>query len=194
MLIPHTAIPHTTDNELYIWCKFPQDAAFLQHNPRIFLYRRVYHAGYDRVLKNKYPNAPRKMWRNKEKLFSHPIDVFYTSSGKLIRSEFAFGNSDAIRWGNNYIFKLMVDGTTPFTARWFAGLFGYANDDAIRLNRCSRIYLNINGNNNKSIYVKIGFKLVTNVGESSMALCNVRATSWTENITGYEFMGTSFSV
>ncbi|MDR1346958.1 MAG: hypothetical protein LBJ63_00790, partial [Prevotellaceae bacterium] len=26
MLIPHTAIPHTTDNELYIWCKFPQDA------------------------------------------------------------------------------------------------------------------------------------------------------------------------
>ncbi|MDR2064156.1 MAG: hypothetical protein LBP85_00370 [Prevotellaceae bacterium] len=165
----------TFDCELYICCKFPENAAFLQHNPKIYLYRKVVHSKYDRTALNKYPNAPLKMIRDREKLFSHPAHGYPNSKGVVIYSEFPFGNAAAIRFNDNYIFPLRIvpDGVN-YTARFFASQFGEISDDSIILTRCSRRALSVTRNTYGSISVTAGFKLVTDAGESSMATCKVQ--------------------
>jgi hypothetical protein len=179
-------------NELYICCKFPQDAAFLQYNPKIYLYRRVWHKNYDRLHLNRYPNAPLKMVRDREKLFSHPAHNFYNGNGTVIYSEFPFGNDAAIRFKDTYIFPLRIvpDGVN-YTSHFFASQFGGVSSEGITPIRCSRQRLSISMNNTGSISVTAGFKLVTDAGESSMAICKVRATTYV-NTSDNMMMATSF--
>ncbi|MDR2126952.1 MAG: hypothetical protein LBP63_08995 [Prevotellaceae bacterium] len=187
------------DNELYIRCKFPENAEFLQHNPRIYLYRRVFHRNYDRSFKPIFADKPLKKVRRNEKLFAHPVG----------KSEFAFGSEDAVRYGNNYEFKLMSPPATPFTAKKYIQDFGdiYVNDDGhecYKISRCSRQPIVIKKASplypaSSYGWIKIGFRLVTDIGESAMAVCKIKVNTWIVFLGGDPdtkeyYLSTSFEV
>jgi hypothetical protein len=172
-------------NIIYISCDFPDDAEFLNYNPRVFLYRRVKHNSYDNTQQNEYPNRPQLMVRDHEKGFFHPVhnQINQFSGGKMI-TEFPFANygnftgndapTEVVRYHNTCIFQLCYKSTgignwIPFSALTYIMSFGTDTLNSIRLSRCSRKYLELDKTTAGQISVIIGFAIKTDVGSSAIS-------------------------